>query len=68
METPVTSEADNGPYLELPIIPKEPETIAAREEIYERIQEEIQHEDKEVEAMAEAMLDAPPAYNEILDL
>ena len=28
---PVTSEADNGPYLELPIIPEEPETIAARE-------------------------------------
>ena len=30
-EAPVLSEADNGPYLELPIIPEEPETIAARE-------------------------------------
>ena len=30
-----TSEADNGPYLEIPIIPEEPETIAMRGGIHE---------------------------------
>ena len=46
-EALVTSEADNRPYLELPKSPKEPETIAAREGIHERIQVEMRHEDKE---------------------
>ena len=69
VEAPVTSEADIETYLELPIIPEEPETIAAREGINERIQAEIRHEDKEVEAMVvEEMLDAPPAWNKVLAL
>ena len=53
-------EVDTGPYLEIPIIPEEPEAIAVREGIYERIQAEKQYEDKEAEGMAEEMLDAPP--------
>ena len=65
-EPPVTSEADNGPYLEIPIISEEPETIIVREGIHERIQAEIQQEDKE--AMAKEMLETPPAWNEVLDL
>ena len=63
-----TSEADNGPYLEIPISPEVPGTIAVREGIYKRIQAEIQHKAKEVEAMAEEILDAPPAWNEVPDL
>ena len=42
-KTQVTSEADNRPYLEIPISPEEPGTIAVREGIHERIQAEIQH-------------------------
>ena len=67
-EVPVISEVDNGPYLELPIIPKEPENIAVREGIHERLQAEIRHEDNEAEVMAEGMLEAPPAWNEVPDL
>ena len=63
-----TSEADNGPYLEIPISHEEPGTIAVREGIHERIQAEIQHKAKEAEAMAEEMLDASPAWNEVPDL
>ena len=55
-------------YLEIPVIPEDPEEIAVREEIHERIQVEIQHEDKEVEAVAEEMLEVPPEWNEVLDL
>ena len=65
---PGTPEADTGPYLEIPIIPEDPEVVAGREGIHERIQAEIQHEDKEVEVLAEEMLDAPPAWNEVPDL
>ena len=54
--------------LEIPVIPEDPEEIAVREEIHERIQVEIQHEDKEVEAVAEEMLEVPPEWNEVLDL
>ena len=61
----VTSEMDNGLYLELPIIPEEPENIALREGIHERIQAEIRHEDKE---MAEEILEDLPAWNEVPDL
>ena len=62
------NKADNEPYLEIPIISEEPETIAMREGIHERIQAEIQHEDKEAEAMVKEMLDAPPVWNEVPDL
>ena len=44
------------PYLEIPVIPEDPEVIAVRERIHERIQAEIHHEDKKAEAMAEEML------------
>ena len=48
---------DAGPYLDIPIIPEEPEVIAiaTREGIHKRIQAEMHHEDKEAEVMAEEM-------------
>ena len=67
-EALVTSEADNGPYLKIPIIPEESETKAVREGIHERMHGELQHKDKEAEMMAEEMLDALPALNEVPDL
>ena len=67
-KAPVISETDNGSYLEIPTVHKEPETIAVRGGIHERIQAEIQHEDKEAKAMAEGLLDAQPAWNEVPDL
>ena len=45
-----------------------PEEMAVREGIHERIQAEIYHEDKEREAQAEEMLDRPPEWNEVKDL
>ena len=48
------------PTLEIQIVPEDPEEIAVREGIFERIQEEIHHEDKEAEARAEEMLEVPP--------
>ena len=63
-----TPKADTGPYLEITINPENPEVVAAREVIHERIQVEIQHEDKEAEVLAEERLDAPPAWNEVPDL
>ena len=63
-----TSEADNGPSLEIPISPEEQGTIAVREGIHKRIQAEIQHKAREVKAMVEEMLDAPAAWNEVPDL
>ena len=38
-----TSEADNRPYLEIPISPEEPGTIGLREGIHERLQADIHH-------------------------
>ena len=35
-EALITSEADNRPYVEIPIIPEEPETIAVRGGIHEK--------------------------------
>ena len=52
-EAPRTSAADNGPYLEIPISPEEPWTIAVREGIHKKIQAEIQHKAKEAEAMVD---------------
>ena len=51
------------PDLEIPVFPENPEEIAVREGIHERIQEEIYHEDKEAEAMAEEMLEVPLEWN-----
>ena len=39
-------EADTGPYLEIPILSEEPEVIATREGIHERILAEIHHEER----------------------
>ena len=54
---------DAGPYLDIPIIPEEPEVIATREGIYERIQAEMHHENKEAEVMAKEMLEALPTWD-----
>ena len=48
------------PALNIQIIPEDPEEIAAREEIHERIQAKIHQGKKEVEARAEEMLEVPP--------
>ena len=61
-ETPEIQEADAGPYLDIPIIPEEPEVIATREGIHERIQAEMHHENKEAEVMAKEMLEALPTW------
>ena len=50
------------------MISEEPETIAVRELIHERIQAEIQHKDKEAKGMVEEMLNTLPAWNEVPDL
>ena len=47
------------PYLEIQVIPDDPEEIAVKEGIHERIQTEIHHEDKEVETAVEEMLKVP---------
>ena len=57
-----------GPDLDLPIPPKDPEVLAEREGIHERIQAELQLEDKETEVFVEEMLEAPPAWKEVPDL
>ena len=56
------------PYLDILIFSKDPELIAEREGIHDRIQTEIQHEHKEAEVLGEYMFEAPPAWNEVLDL
>ena len=45
-----------------------PEEMAMREGIHERIQAEIYHENKEREAQAEEKLDIPQERNEVKDL
>ena len=47
------------PDLDIPILPKDPEAIAEREGIHDRIQFKIQHNDKEAEAAEEVMLEIP---------
>ena len=61
-------EIPSEPELEIQDIPEDPEEIAVREEVQERIQAEIHHEDKEVEATAEEMLEVPPEWNEVPDM
>ena len=53
------------PAVEIQIVPENPEEIAVREGMKERIQAEIHHEDKEVEARVEKMLEVPPEWNEV---
>ena len=56
------------PYCEILMLPADPETVAARERIHERIQAEMLYEDKEVEIMAEELLEALPAWGDVPDL
>ena len=53
------------PDLGIPIIPEDPEVIAEREGVHERIQAEIQHKDKEAEVVEEGMLKVPPEWNAV---
>ena len=53
---------------EIPMILDDPEEMAVREGIHERIQAEIYHENKERAAQAEEMLEIPPEWNEVPDL
>ena len=50
------------------MILNDPEEMAVREGIHERIQAEIYHENKERAAQAEEMLEIPPEWNEVPDL
>ena len=68
VDTPEITETDEGPYLEIPMLPEDPEVIGTREDIYERIQAEMHHEDKEAEIMVEEMLEALPPWSEVPDL
>ena len=71
METrpdPVNPEITAEPDLEVPMILDNPEEMAVREGIPERIQAKMYHKDKEREAQAEEMLDIPPEWNEVKDL
>ena len=62
------NEITTEPDLDIPMILNDPEEIAVREGIHERIKVEIYHENKEREAQAEEMLDLPPEWNEVKDL
>ena len=71
METgpvPDSPEITTEPALEIQVIPKDPEEMAAREGIHERIQAEIHHENKEREARAEEMLEIPLEWIEVWGL
>ena len=71
METrpdPVNPEITTDLDLEIPMIPEDPEEMAVREGIHERIQAEKYLENKEREAQAEEMLEMPPEWNEVPDL
>ena len=65
---PVNPEITAEPALEIPVIPKDPEEIAAREGIHERIQAEIYQKNKERESWVKEMLEIPPEWNEVPDL
>ena len=46
----------------------DPEEMAVKEAIHERIQAEIYHEDREKTFQAEEMLDIPPEWHVVKDL
>ena len=50
------------------MITEDPEVMAIKEGIHERIQAEIQHEDKEAEMAEDVMLGIPPKWNAVPDL
>ena len=57
---PEKTEFYPEPDLDIPILPEDPEVIAKRKGIHERIQAKIQHKDKEAEVAEEVMLEVPP--------
>ena len=61
-------EISAKPALDIQITPEDPEEIAAREGIHERIQTEIHQGNKEVEVRAEEMLKVPPEWIKVPDL
>ena len=61
-------EISPKPALDIQIISEDPEEIAAREGIHERIQAEKHQGNKEVEARAEEIKEVPPEWNEVPDL
>ena len=65
---PVNLKIIAGPDLEIPMILDDPEKMAVREEIHERIQVEIYHVDRERAFQAEEILDIPPEWNKVKDL
>ena len=50
------------------MITEDPEVIAERGGVHERIQAKIQHEDKEAEMADEVLLEIPPEWNAVSDL
>ena len=56
---PVNPEITSEPDLEIPMIIDDPEEMAVREGIHERIQTEIYHENKERAVQAEEMFKIP---------
>ena len=67
-QDPESPEITSEPALEIQVIPKDPEEMAAREGIHKRIQAEIHHENKEREARAKEMLEISLEWNEVPDL
>ena len=64
-ETPVLpAELD----FEVPMLPENPEVVAMKESIHERIQAKMYHKIKEAEAMSEEQLEALLGWNEVPDL
>ena len=59
-------ELNLEPDQDIPILPEDPEVIAEREGVHERIQSKIQHKDKE--AAEEVMSEVPPEWNAVPDL
>ena len=71
METvpgPRSRELPAESTIDIQVIPEDPEEMAVREGIHERIQAEMHHENKEIEARAEEMLEIPPEWNAVPDL
>ena len=71
METvpgPRSPEIPTESTIDVQVIPDDPEEMAVREGIHERIQAEMHHGNKEIEARAEEMLRIPPEWNSVPDL
>ena len=56
------------PALDIPMITEDPEVIAEREGVHQRIQAEIQCKGKEAETADEVMIEIPPEWNAVPDL